>query len=71
MAGILNIYGDVDSVSFTILSGIASNLLGVSNEAFATEPLDLFITGLIHSFLSVFNDRPALIVFNEGYGREP
>lgn len=70
-SGISNTYGDVDSSSFTIPSAISSILLGPCNEAFSTEPLDLFIAGLLHSFSLVFTDRPAPTVFNEGHGREP
>lgn len=56
-----------------ILDGTATDLLlGKANDAFNTEPLDLLLTAVGHSFNTVFgNLRDPLCLFNEGHGREP
>ena len=47
-------------------------LMGLSNEAFNTEPLDLLLTAVAHSFNQVFRAvRGPVAIFNEGHGREP
>jgi amino acid adenylation domain-containing protein/non-ribosomal peptide synthase protein (TIGR01720 family) len=47
-------------------------LMGRSNEAFNTEPLDLLLTAVAHSFNQVFRSvRSPVAIFNEGHGREP
>jgi non-ribosomal peptide synthase protein (TIGR01720 family) len=46
-------------------------LLGDSNECFRTEPVDLILGALIHSFGQVFPDRQVPPIFLEGHGREP
>jgi non-ribosomal peptide synthase protein (TIGR01720 family) len=47
-------------------------LMGRSNDAFGTEPLDLLLTAVAHSFNQVFRPaRSPVAIFNEGHGREP
>ncbi|KAF2267152.1 acetyl-CoA synthetase-like protein [Lojkania enalia] len=48
-----------------------SMLLLGAHDALATEPLDVFIAGLLESFRKVFADRSTITVHNEGHGREP
>ncbi|KAL2148122.1 hypothetical protein VTH82DRAFT_2015 [Thermothelomyces myriococcoides] len=47
-------------------------LMGRCNEAFNTEPLDLLLTAVAHSFNQIFRSvRGSVAIFNEGHGREP
>ncbi|SPO07060.1 uncharacterized protein DNG_09754 [Cephalotrichum gorgonifer] len=58
--------------NFTIDKTATDLLLGQSNEAFNTEPLDLLLAAVAHSFNATFRDvRDPVVVFNEGHGREP
>ena len=46
-------------------------LMGRSNEAFNTEPLDLLLAAVAHSFNQVFcSIRSPVAIFNKGHGRE-
>ncbi|KAF5027126.1 hypothetical protein F66182_752 [Fusarium sp. NRRL 66182] len=40
------------------------------HEALRTEPVDLFLAAVLHSFSEVFSDRQPPIVFRESHGRE-
>lgn len=71
MDGVANIYGDVISESFTIDEAFTTLALDQSHRALRTEPLDLFISAIEHSFARVFVDRRSPPVFNESHGREP
>ncbi|KAF2720006.1 acetyl-CoA synthetase-like protein, partial [Polychaeton citri CBS 116435] len=47
-----------------------SLLMGKSNEAFRTEPIDIIVGMLDRSFRAVFTDREGPAIFVEGHGRE-
>ncbi|KAK2746937.1 NRPS [Myotisia sp. PD_48] len=64
-------YQDVEYQSFQLNKTVTKIALGESHKALQTEPIDLFISSLAHSFKRVFNDRSVPIIFNEGHGREP
>ncbi|KAK3179273.1 NRPS [Lecanicillium sp. MT-2017a] len=49
---------------------ITTKLLGPSNERLRTEPTDIFLAMLFHSFQLVFADRPSPPIFVEGHGRD-
>ncbi|KAM0548792.1 hypothetical protein ACHAPJ_009789 [Fusarium lateritium] len=67
-----NTYGDVSQNSFVISDAdTVSMVMGHSNSALKTEPLDLFISALLKSFGHSFDDRELPTLFNEGHGREP
>lgn len=66
-----NTYGDVLSETFTINETCSSLALDQCHRALRTEPLDLFISAITHSFSRVFVDRDTPSVFNESHGREP
>jgi amino acid adenylation domain-containing protein/non-ribosomal peptide synthase protein (TIGR01720 family) len=66
-----NTYEDVISESFTLDKDLSSLALDRSNNAFRTEPIELFLAAILHSFSRVFVDRSTPAVFNEGHGREP
>ncbi|TVY85159.1 Nonribosomal peptide synthetase [Lachnellula suecica] len=66
-----NTYGDVLSESFIVNEAITCLALDRSHRALRTEPLDLFLAAITHSFSRVFLDRRTPSVFNESHGREP
>ena len=70
MDGKSNTYGDTDFDEFVIsetLSGYALH----GNAALNTEPVDLFIAAILHSFSRTFVTRETPPVYNESHGREP
>lgn len=71
MDGRRNTYNDVEVQSFTIDKFISETALGEANKALQTEPIDLFLSSIAHSFARVFSDREVPTLFNEGHGREP
>jgi amino acid adenylation domain-containing protein/non-ribosomal peptide synthase protein (TIGR01720 family) len=46
-------------------------LLGASNMCLTSEPVDIVLGALVHSFCHTFSDRQVPPVFLEGHGREP
>lgn len=71
MEGERNAYKDVELETFVVSKEITDIALGDANTAFQTEPIDLFLSVIAHSFARVFSDRKAPTIFNEGHGREP
>ncbi|KAH2196077.1 Nonribosomal peptide synthetase 8, partial [Aspergillus fumigatus] len=71
MAGIPNLAKDVSSLSITLPTDITSSLLGPANASLGTEPTDLMIAALAHTFSLVFHDHSGLTIFQESHGREP
>lgn len=70
MEGQQNTYQDVDSQSFSLDIGTTCLALGDSRHAFQTEPIDLFLSAIAHSFSRIFTDREIPTLYNEGHGRE-
>lgn len=70
MENVSNTYGDVERRTFTIDEGMTTSTMTSCHEVFGTEPVDILLTAVIHSFRLVFNDRFLPTVFNEGHGRE-
>ena len=68
-----NVWGDIETTQLKLDKKTTDLLLGDANYALQTEPVDLLIAGLLHSFRSVFPERAEQlpIVFNEGHGRQP
>ena len=67
-----NVYGDTQNDEFELDAETSVLLLGACHEALGTEPVDIFLAAVIHSFRQVFDDRPvAPAIYNEGHGREP
>ncbi|KAK3987251.1 non-ribosomal peptide synthetase [Cladorrhinum sp. PSN332] len=71
MAGKPNYSSDFEHHQFTLPAPTSALLLGSCNGTLGTEPLDLFISAIMHSFAATFQDRPIPPIFNEGHGREP
>ncbi|KAF2177349.1 amino acid adenylation domain-containing protein [Zopfia rhizophila CBS 207.26] len=70
MSGKTNTYADVENVGFEVDEAITQSALAVCNKALRTEPIDIFLAVIAHSFTRVFGGRSTPTVFNEGHGRE-
>ncbi|KAF2157224.1 acetyl-CoA synthetase-like protein [Myriangium duriaei CBS 260.36] len=46
-------------------------LFGSINKILRTEPVEILLAALFHSFHATFEDRSVPAIFNEGHGREP
>lgn len=64
-------YGDVDCASFDIDATHTNAILLECHKALGTEPIDIFLAAMLHSFGRSFPDRALPTIFNEGHGREP
>jgi len=71
MMGQSNTYSDVDCDTFIVNQAITESALGNCHKALRTEPIDILLSTLAHSFSRVFVDRATPTIFNEGHGREP
>lgn len=71
MVGQSNLVRDTTEVSFTLDEQTTTALFETANQAFQTQPVELFQAAVIHSFAQTFRDRPAPALWNEGHGREP
>ena len=70
MGQLPNLERDSILETFTVEKHASSLLLGASNDAFRTEPLDLLLSAVFFSFSKTFTDRGNPAVYNEGHGRE-
>ncbi|POR32431.1 Nonribosomal peptide synthetase [Tolypocladium paradoxum] len=66
-----NVYGDVREERTPLGAAITKNVLYDCHRALRTEPVDIFLAGILLSFRRAFPDRQAPPIFNEGHGREP
>ncbi|KAI0569838.1 HC-toxin synthetase [Pyrenophora tritici-repentis] len=64
-------WSDTVKHEFNLDARTTASILGECNEGLRTEPVELFIAGLIQSFSQVFQDRDVPTIFSEGHGREP
>ncbi|KAJ4297840.1 hypothetical protein N0V90_005736 [Kalmusia sp. IMI 367209] len=70
MQGKSNIYADVERHEFSLDKDVSTKLLEQCHIALGTEPVELLIAALFHSFAIVFPDRATPTIFSEGHGRE-
>ncbi|PWY83154.1 nonribosomal peptide synthase Pes1 [Aspergillus sclerotioniger CBS 115572] len=63
-------YGDVDCETFELDSDVTHHILMGCHRSLETEPIDVFLAALLHSFGQTFKDRSLPIIYNEGHGRE-
>ncbi|KAJ5777393.1 hypothetical protein N7520_000639 [Penicillium odoratum] len=63
-------YGDVDCAAFEIDEAHTKSILLDCHKALNTEPIDLFLASMLHSFGHAFQDRSLPVIYNEGHGRE-
>ncbi|PKS08582.1 hypothetical protein jhhlp_004968 [Lomentospora prolificans] len=71
MSGKPNYASDFRHHQFTLSKSTSQSLLSACNVAFGTEPIDLFISAIMHSFIKAFPGREIPAIYNEGHGREP
>ncbi|KAL1606838.1 NRPS [Paraconiothyrium brasiliense] len=71
MEGKANIYADVERHEFSLTKDVSMRLLEQCHIALGTEPVELLLAALFHSFAIVFPDRATPTIFSEGHGREP
>ncbi|KMU89701.1 HC-toxin synthetase [Coccidioides immitis H538.4] len=64
-------YKNAEQLTFIVDEKITNLALVDCHKAFQTDPVDLFLTVIGHSFGRVFRDREVPTLFNEGHGREP
>jgi hypothetical protein len=70
MEGPSNIYSDAVSETFSLDETTTTCALEECHKTFRTEPVDLFLSVILHSFRTIFSEREFPILFNEGHGRE-
>lgn len=67
-----NRFGDATRAIINLDLDTTALLMGSKlHEALRTEPVDLFLSAIIHSFAGAFPDRQTPIIFRESHGREP
>lgn len=66
-----NTYGNAGHESFDLDPSLTSLFLSDCHNAMKTEPVEVLLASLIHSWSRVFTDRNMPAIFNEGHGREP
>lgn len=70
MTGKPNTYGDVEHASFDLDKITTGLFLGKANDALRTQPLEILMTSLFHSFRTIFPERSLPTLFNETHGRD-
>jgi hypothetical protein len=71
MKNVPNCYGDVKMKKFSLSTKKTALALDKCHARLRTEPLDLFLAVLMHSFRRTFADREVPTVYNETHGRHP
>ncbi|KAF2200880.1 acetyl-CoA synthetase-like protein [Delitschia confertaspora ATCC 74209] len=66
-----NTYGNAGHDAFELDSDITARFMNDCHNALRTEPLEVLLASLIHSWNQVFTDRALPAIMNEGHGREP
>ena len=69
MDGLVNVFGDAVEEGFTLDSKTTSLLLGASNNALRTEPVDIILSAIIDSFKRSFKDRTIPVISCKGQAR--
>lgn len=70
MASQPNTFGDSTTNDLTLSETLTTKVFGSSNFALNTEPVEIILAAVIHSFHSIFADRDVPPVFIESHGRE-
>ncbi|KAF4976734.1 hypothetical protein FZEAL_6649 [Fusarium zealandicum] len=65
-----NVYRDVQERRISLGDMTTKNVLYNCHQALQTEPVDIFLAGILLSFKRAFPDRQTPPIFNEGHGRE-
>ncbi|KAL3441174.1 hypothetical protein BJX65DRAFT_314060 [Aspergillus insuetus] len=69
--GASNVYGGVRIKKFSLGAKETALALEICHARLRTEPLDLFLAVVIHSFRRTFTDRQLPTIYNETHGRQP
>ncbi|KAK1142664.1 Nonribosomal Peptide Synthase (NRPS) [Aspergillus melleus] len=67
----LNTCDNIIYDSFTVNEEVTATLFGSANDAFQTQPVEIFQAALWHAFVQTFSDRPPPAIYCESHGREP
>ena len=70
MTGRTNTYSETRRERFSLDESTTKMILGKSNKALRTQPVEMFMAALIHSFSNVFPKRKSPTIFNESHGRD-
>lgn len=65
-----NTYSQIESESFMLNEELTTLALGDAQKAFDSEPVDLFLAAIAHSFARTFTDRDIPTLYTESHGRE-
>lgn len=65
-----NTFGNCNNHTEVFERRTSTLLLADGNESLRTEPIDLMVAAIVHSFHRSFPDRPLPVVWVEGHGRE-
>ena len=65
-----NTYGNAKHASFDLDPSLTPSFLGDCHITLKTEPVEILLASLIHSWARVFTDRSVPAIFNEAHGRE-
>lgn len=65
-----NLPRDAIDKEFILDEDLTRALFGTANDAYQTQPVELFQAALLHSFMRTFQDRSPPAIFSEGHGRE-
>ncbi|EAW07799.1 nonribosomal peptide synthase Pes1 [Aspergillus clavatus NRRL 1] len=63
-------YGDVVCETFDVDADSTQSILLECHESLRTEPVEVFLAALLHTFGQTFSDRALPVIYNEGHGRE-
>ncbi|KAK2766911.1 NRPS [Arachnomyces sp. PD_36] len=66
-----NTWGETEKLCIFVDERTTKLILGSSNDAFNTRPVEIIQAAILHAFVRTFNDRPEPTIFSEGHGREP
>jgi amino acid adenylation domain-containing protein/non-ribosomal peptide synthase protein (TIGR01720 family) len=66
-----NTIGNATECVVTIDETTTNALLGASNQAFGTKPVELLHAALLFAFSAAFPSRATPVIFSEAHGREP
>ncbi|CAG8947116.1 unnamed protein product [Penicillium salamii] len=62
---------NVDTYTISVDQETSQILLGSANDPLSTQPVEIIQAAALHSFVQLFPDREAPVIFSKGHGREP
>ncbi|KDB21383.1 hypothetical protein H109_06681 [Trichophyton interdigitale MR816] len=64
-----NTFNDLVVYAETFDEALTIQLFGDSNASLQTEPIDIILGAIAHSFRNTFSERPVPVIWTEGHGR--